>query len=281
MRIFSLILLLTLTVFSCSENNPDFGTTSSKMESADESYISEEIPITNQLVPPPPPDGSETSQTAEQKIIKTANLAWETSDLDATHSKILKAASQYKGLVQNDNSGKDYNRFYKNITVRVPSENFQPFLDAISEGVSYYDTKDISQQDVSEEFVDLQARLKAKRELENRYLELLKSAKTVEDMLSIERELANIREEIEAKQGRLQFLENRVSLSTITINFYKTTSETGVTQSYGQKIKNALRGGWDGISVFFIGLLYIWPLFFLAVLIIVLVRYSIKRKKSK
>src|SRR5690606_35921493 len=217
----------------------------------------------------------------EQKIIKTARLALETQDVEATHKNILRLASQYKGLVQSDNSGKDYNRIYKNLIVRVPTENFQQFIDGISEGVTYFDHKDISRQDVSEEFIDLEARLKAKRILEERYLELLKKANKVEEMLQIERELSNIREEIEAKQGRLQYLQNQVSMSTVNIEIYKTTAETGITQSYGQKMKNALQGGWNGISVFFLGILYLWPLFLFGLITVLVLRIFLKRRRIK
>ena len=166
------------------------------------------------------------------------------------------------------------------MTVRVPTENFQAFINAVSEGVEYFDQRDISRQDVTEEFIDLEARLKAKRELENRYLELLSKAKNVKEMLEIERELSNIREEIEAKQGRLNYLQDRVSVSTITLEFYKYTAESGVTVSYGQKIKNALKGGWNGVSVFFLGLLYLWPLFILIIVVLVAVRWFFKRRKK-
>jgi hypothetical protein len=99
-------------------------------------------------------------------------------------------------------------------------------------------------------------------------------------MLEIERELSKIREEIEAKQGRLQFLQNRVSLSTINLDFYTLTSETGITQSYGQKMINSLKGGWDGISVFFLGILYLWPLFIIALIVVFVLRKLLKRNKK-
>ena len=217
----------------------------------------------------------------EQKIIKTAHLDFETQELEKMYQNIMLLATQNKATVQSDNSGKTYNRFFRQMTLRVPSENFQKIVNGISDGVAYFDRREITQQDVTEEFVDIEARLKAKRELENRYLTLLKQAKNVKEMLEIERELSTIREEIEAREGRLKFLQSRVSMSTIHLNFYKTTSETGVTLSYGQKIKNALQGGWDGISVFFLGLLYLWPLFLLAIIAILVVRWLIRRNKKK
>ncbi len=221
------------------------------------------------------------SSVQKQKIIKTARLAFETKDITTTHKSILELANQNKGLVQNDNSGKSYNRIFRNMVIRIPSENFQVFIEGISEGVSYFDQKDISRQDVSEEFVDLEARLKAKWELEKRYLELLKQAKNVKEMLEIERELSKIREEIEAKQGRLQFLQNRVSMSAVSLEFYTLTSETGVTQSYGQKMINSLKAGWDGISMFFLGVLSLWPWFVVVSLIIFVIRRLFKRNKKK
>lgn len=271
MKIVSLLLFVFMMACSQGSSNKSYegGSSMSDLE------IAEEIPTAQQLTPPPPP------LNKEQKIIKTARLAFETKDVEATHKKILQLASQYKGLVQNDNSGKDYNRIYKNLTVRIPTENFQQFIDGISEGVAYFDQKDISRQDVSEEFVDLEARLKAKRVLEERYLELLKKANKVQEMLQIERELSTIREEIEAKQGRLHYLQNQVSMSTVNIEFYKTTAETGITQSYGQKMKNALQGGWNGISVFFLGILYLWPLFLVAIIVVIILRIFLKKRKPK
>ncbi|MBT0607122.1 DUF4349 domain-containing protein [Aequorivita echinoideorum] len=238
-----------------------------------------------QMSPPPSAEvnsiNDETVVRNEQKVIKTAHLNFEVSDVSATQKKILQLANEYKGFVQSDNTGKEYSRVFQTMVIRVPSENFQPFLDNVSKAVEYFDQKEISRQDVSEEFVDLEARLSAKRELEKRYLELLKQAKNVKEMLEIERELSIIREEIEAKQGRLQFLQNQVSLSTINLHFYKTTADTGVTQSYGQKMKNAFFGGWNGISVFFLGMLYLWPLFLLASLVFLFLRIFLKKRKKK
>ncbi len=272
--------LLFLFVMACSNSGSNDVFTAESEEAGYELSETEKMVydegdvITQNLTPQP--EGLQ-----EQKIIKTARLVYEASEIEATHTKIIQLANQYKGFVQSDNSGKSYNRIYRNMVIRVPTENFQAFIDGVSEGVSYFDQNNVSRQDVSEEFVDLNARLKAKRELENRYLELLKQAKNVKEMLEIERELSNIREEIEAKQGRLNYLESQVSMSTVTIEFYKLTSETGITQSYGQKMLNSIKGGWDGISMFFLGILYLWPLFVLAIIFVIVLRKILRRNKKK
>lgn len=272
--------LLFLFVMACSNSGSNDVFTAESEEAGYELSETEKMVydegdvITQNLTPQP--EGLQ-----EQKIIKTARLVYEAPEIEATHTKIIQLANQYKGFVQSDNSGKSYNRIYRNMVIRVPTENFQAFIDGVSEGVSYFDQNNVSRQDVSEEFVDLNARLKAKRELENRYLELLKQAKNVKEMLEIERELSNIREEIEAKQGRLNYLESQVSMSTVTIEFYKLTSETGITQSYGQKMINSIKGGWDGISMFFLGILYLWPLFVLAIIFVIVLRKILRRNKKK
>jgi len=217
----------------------------------------------------------------DQKIIKTARLTFETKDPDKTYNTILSLIENFKGIIQNDVSDKGYNRFQRNLVIRIPAKDFQSFIEGISKGVEYFDRREISSQDVTEEFIDINARLKAKRELEERYIQLLKQAKNVKEMLEIERELSIIREEIEARQGRIEYLQNMVSLSTVNIEFYKVTSETGVTNSYGQKAWNSIKGGWDGISVFFLGILYLWPFVILVIIVAWVIKKYFRKKKNK
>ena len=224
----------------------------------------------------PTAEYSETDNKAA-KIIKTAEIEFQTRDMDATYTRIRKAIAAQGGNLQDDNTGKSYNQVYRSLVIRVPSANFGPLVDSIGQGVDYFDTKRISRRDVGEEFVDLEARLKAKRTLEERYLELLGKAKNVTEMLEIERELANIREEIEAKQGRLNYLQSQVSMSTISLRFYKETVETQVQASFGSKIANAFKGGWSGLLTFFIGVLYLWPFVLLIGVVFFFVRRYLKR----
>jgi len=273
-----LSVLLFGFALACSQGN----SSGEDLVSKEKSYaLEEEVAITNELNAEYIEKDQITGVEAEQKIIKTAHLTFETKDPESTHEKILRLTKECKGFIQSDHSGKDYGRINFNMVIRIPTENFQRMIDNVSEGVEYFDQKEISRQDVTEEFVDLKARLKAKRQLEERYLQLLKQAKNVKEMLEIERELSGIREEIEAKEGRLQYLQNKVSLSTVYINFYKTTRSKGVSLSYGQKMTNALKGGWNGISVFFLGILYIWPLLLILGILIFILRRYIKRLKNK
>lgn len=151
----------------------------------------------------------------------------------------------------------------------------------ISEGVGYFERKEISARDVTEEFIDTEARLKNKKILEARYQELLKKATKVSEMLEIEQQLSEVRQEIESNEGRLKYLQSRVSMSTLKVEFYETVAgEKGITISYGTKMKNALAEGFYGISRFFLGLLYIWPLILILVVLIFVLRKRFRRKKT-
>jgi len=217
--------------------------------------------------------------TIEQKIIKTGNFRFETDNLEATYEQIKSAVKKGKAFIQNDSEGKDYNSFYRRLTVRIPSENFDTFIKEVSNGVSYFDNKEINAQDVTAEYIDLDSRLKTKRKLEDRYLELLAKANKMPDMLAIEAQLSAIREEIEAKEGQLKYLQNQVSMSTITIEFYKTVAEKdGVTISYGTKVWNAFKSGFYGVSSFFLSLLEIWPFIILAIFLFYIIRKRFKKK---
>lgn len=222
----------------------------------------------------------ENQNEANTKIIKTANLRFATANIDESYALVQKSAQKYKAILQNDNTGKDYYSVYRNVTLRIPKQHFDAFINDLSKGVAYFDRKEISAQDVSEEFVDLEARLKAKQTLENRYLELLSKANKVSEILEIEKELANIREEIEAKQGRLQYLQSRVAMSTITIEMYTEKPQgTGTTVSYGSKMWNALKSGFNGLSSFFLGILYVWPFILILAIVFFIIRRKLRRKK--
>src|SRR5690554_3125 len=211
-----------------------------------------------------------------QKIIKHGRLQFETTNLDQTSQQIYDAAKKLKARIQSDREEKEYNTVYRDITLRVLNENFEQLVNEVSAGVGYFDHKNIFSQDVTEQYIDLEARLKAKKELENRYLELLKKANKISEILEIEIELVIIREEIESRQGQLNYLKNRVAMSTLEVRFYKQTSETGVTVSYGSKMWHSVKSGFELISGFFLGVLHIWPFLLLFGLVLY---YFVGRKK--
>ena len=229
-----------------------------------------------------PVEKNSNDQTIEPQIIKNANLSFETSDLSSTYKQVLAAVKKFNGIVQSDSDGKNEESLFRNLTIRIPSKNFDTFLSDATTGVNYFDEKEITSTDVTEEYVDVISRIKTKKVLEERYLELLKKATKVSEMLEIEAQISAIREEIEAKEGRLKYLQNKVAMSTLDIEFYKPVAQgRKATVSYGGRIGNAIVEGFNGISNFFISLLGIWPVIVTLVVLFILIRKRFKRKNKK
>jgi hypothetical protein len=266
------LLIIGLSFFSCKENAPENMDEKSVSYNMSENMVVEEAAIPMQR-------NSENTISSEAKIIKTADLRFPSTNINESYKNIIAAVKKHKAIVQSDNSGKDYSTFYRNISIRIPNQSFDAFINEISNGVTYFDKKEISSQDVTEQFIDIEARLKAKRTLENRYLQILNKASKVSEILEIEKELATIREEIEAKQGQLQYLQSKVSMSTITIEMYTENPSGGnATVSYASKIGNAIKSGFNGISTFFIGILHIWPFILILAVVFFFVRKKIRKK---
>jgi hypothetical protein len=218
----------------------------------------------------------------EQKIIKTGNLSFETTDIEQTFQLIQTQVKQLNGYIQNDRTSRYGERYERSLSVRIPVTRFESFVDTLEQHVKVFDQKEINAQDVTEEFVDLQARLKAKRALEERYLQLLAKANNIKDMLEIERQLAQIREEIEAREGRLKYLEKQVAFSTLHISFYEMVSvKHAPSQSYFNRMGRALSGGFNGLGEFFLLMLRLWPMWLIGIGLLIFVRKRMKSKKMK
>jgi len=227
------------------------------------------------------PMESQPEESISQKIIREARLRFETSDMDETYNKIVAATKKYNAQIQNDSESKDYSSINRSLTIRIPNQNFDAFLADAGKGVEYFDQKEISSTDVTEEYIDVDARLNAKKKLEARYFELLGKASKVSEMLEIERQLANVREEIEAKEGRLRYLKNRIAQSTVYIDFYKSVAtEGGAKVSYGTKLGNAVVTGFNSILLFFVELLNNWPLILILVALIFWLWRKFKKRKK-
>jgi hypothetical protein len=249
---------------------------------SDKSYYPEAVDTAAAAVDAPETDLKLPEKEIEAKIIKSGNLRYQTDDLEKTYSQIQEAVKKHKAIIKNDSQYNDEDGISRRINIRIPNENFDGFIADISKGVSYFDLKSISSDDVTEEYIDVASRIKTKKVLEERYYGLLKKATKISEMLEIEKKLSEIREEIEAKEGRLRYLQNKVSMSTLDINFYKPVAQgQKATVSYGGRIGNAFVSGFNGISNFFIQLLGIWPVIVTLVVLFILIRKRLKRKNKK
>lgn len=255
LSLLSLLVLASILPNACSQDKSGNFETVAEMASPPEveSKAAPEAPP-----PPPPPPGEAKADVAfEIKLIKTGTLEFQTSDLGNTYQRIRNAAQINAGFLSNESTANENYRIVQHLTIRVPSRNFDKLVDAVCKGVEHFDTKTIEAVDVTEEFVDAEARLKTKKQVELRYQDLLKRANKISEILEIERQIGELRAEIESIEGRLRYLNNRVDYSTLDISFYKKTPEYRVVEE--NRFGRAFRNGWDGMISLMIGLTSIWP----------------------
>ncbi|KAA9338858.1 DUF4349 domain-containing protein [Adhaeribacter soli] len=211
--------------------------------------------------------GQNAAIPAQIKIIRNASLRFQVQDYRKSIRNIETLVKRYQGFVVNSNESRIDNSLQNTLSIRVPSRNLDNLVEALAKEAIFLDYKNISSEDVSTEFVDISARLKAKQAVEQRYLDLLKQAKTIKDILEIENQLRQIREEIESVQARINYINSQVAYSTVSVEIYENRSEVSEGNSFWVRILNALKNGWDMLLSFIVGLLYIWPFILLLALI--------------
>jgi hypothetical protein len=214
---------------------------------------------------------------AERKLIKQGELAFPSANLAETRAAMNAAVQTARGYIANEQESRENQRLEQRLVIRVPAENFDALVAAIAKGVANFDRKQINVTDVTEEYLDLDARLRVKKETEDRYRELLAQAKTVEEMLAIEKQSGELRAEIESVEGRLQYLQHAVAYSTLTVTFYEPLSTS---EAFGTKLRQSLRNGWELFMLFSLAVVTVWPFWILLAFILYGIRL-LRRRRSK
>jgi hypothetical protein len=199
---------------------------------------------------------------AERKIIRNANLTIEIdSPADGMH-KAAEIAQAHGGFVVNseftDHGGRAQGQPSQTVTValRVPSSQFEQALDSIRKIGNRVLQDKVTGQDVTEEYLDLEVRIRTKRALEAQFLEIMKQAKKVSEALEVQRELAEVRTEIERLEGRRRFLENQSTLSTINVTLQMPVPIVAAnTTSFLGSIRGSLGDGVDTGASIILGLI--------------------------
>lgn len=210
----------------------------------------------------------------ERKVIREGEIYFECRDVLETETFLKNEVKIAKGYISNESANSYGERTEKRLSLRIPSDQLDGLLEKIQAHAVRIENTNIRSEDVTEQFIDVEARLKTKKELEVRYLSLLQQAKNVDEILQIERELSNIRGEIESMQGRLNFFKDRTSMSTLNVTFFV---EGEKAFGFLTKLNDGITNGWTNLQWFIVFLVNLWPFFlvFGVVLFIVL-----RRKKT-
>jgi hypothetical protein len=166
-----------------------------------------------------PQEFAPISSPLDRRIIYVADLTLIVQDFSRTAKELpelVKQAGGYLSDVAIDRSSGEQRS--GRWVVRVPVDRFDDFLDDVSQ-LGVPEGRHQTAQDISEEYVDLDARVKNKKRLEERFLKLIdERTGNIKDITDMEEQLSRVREEIERMEGRLRYLTNQTALTTVTIN---------------------------------------------------------------
>ena len=224
-------------------------------------------------------DAAEESpaEPTDRKLIKNGNITFESEDIVASTNFIKRFVSTHKGYISNEREDKQDGSISKHLQIRLPNVAFNTFVSQLNKHAGTFTSKEISVDDVTEEYVDIAARLKTKKEVEKQFVNLLSKGKTVAEILNVEKELGEIRGDIESIEGRLKLMDSQISFSTLNLDYStKTQSNFG----FINKLGKAIVGGWELLSNFILGLVHIWPFFLIVIAIVIFLRKKLRIKKT-
>jgi hypothetical protein len=201
----------------------------------------------------------------DKKIVKTADLQLEVRNYQAFSNLVQAAVKRCGGYIGKEEQSRSDYKIENTVIIKVPVEQFD---EAIAQLTNPSDSnrlaeKKISSEDVTLEVVDTKSRMEAKLQVRARYLELLKQARTMSDILKVQDEINGIQEEIEAASGRIGYLSHAAAYSTINLNFFQVLNagaKNDPEPSFFRRIRGAFGDGWDWSSGAMIGIVSLWPL---------------------
>jgi hypothetical protein len=294
-----LLLIVPLILFTSCNRGSSAGSVATQTKSLNDSAPHEgqksvateaDRTFTNQVSLKQVDNSQSMAQAMERKIIRNGELILEVNAPQDVQRKIASIAESLGGFVvtseskqrQSSNGGEP--SIEVSLVIRVPATQFGAALDQVRTAGSRVIAEKITGEDVTEEFIDLEARIKTQKALEDQFLEIMKRANKVEDALEVQRQIADVRTEIEKLEGRKRFLENRASLSTITVNLQTPSAVVVNTTGFGRDIREAFADSVEvarAIVLFLIRFVIIMiPIFILLILPLgLLARYFLRRAK--
>ena len=199
----------------------------------------------------------------DKKIIKTALLNLEVKDYTGYYSSLREKIKNIGGYIAQEEQRQSAYKIENTLVIKVPVEQFDNALVQLTDKAEKLNEKKITSQDVSAEYIDTRSRMESKKQVRQQYIELLKQAKNMEDILNVQSEINSIQEEIEAAAGRVEYLGHSSAYSTINLTYYQVLNSSASDNdrpSFGTRINAAFKTGWEWITSLFVVLVSVWPL---------------------
>ena len=220
----------------------------------------------------------------KKKIIKDGDIRIQTKNIENAKRGFDSLVKGLNAYYEKENLNKYDYRISYYLKIRVPAENFERMVSLIDEEKDEIESKNIRVRDVTEEYADITARLASKKDYLKQYTVLLSRANSIKDILEIKENIRNLQEEIESAEGRLRYLNDQITFSTLEVNLhqkldyvYKSTPK----DSFIERVKSSLSMGWTVIVETFYFLLSIWWLFIILIAAFFFIKRKMKKRKAK
>jgi len=210
--------------------------------------------------------GALPSTAEERMIVRTGDMSLVVDDVVDARDEIAQLAVSFNGYVVSSRISGEEQDMRGWISIRVPNEKFDQALAELRDLAVRVTSESTDSRDVTEEYVDLQSRLRNAEATESQYLALLEKATDVEDILNIYDSLSRVRSEIEQIKGRMQYLERTSSMSLISVNLRPEATTKPLVRA-GWSAFEALKSAVRGIVIFgqWLGTIAIWVLIFIPI----------------
>lgn len=209
-------------------------------------------------------------------LVYTANIRGKVNSLENFQSSIISLINKNSGYIS---SIEKFNEDEISITFKIPKNKFYDIINSIKTLYISIENESIQIEDISQQYIDLEARLNSKKEAEKRYLALLQKANSVKEILEIEQALRNIREEIESCEASLRYYKNSIQYSTLTLNGYVQRIKVKG-ESFLTRFIKAVGYGFNFIVNVFFFMISLWPIIIILVIAIILIKKLKLKKKS-
>lgn len=270
-RLFALTLALLLLLTGCgakSESAMEQAAPAATMampEAAMEEYAEEEVLYDESAAE----TGSSTVMPENQKLIRTVYMDAETQSMTDLlvwmDARVAALGGYYEQKSVYRRGSRDDGSFYHSgdFMIRIPAENLDQFVAQVGDNANVTSTSE-STENVTLTYVSTQSRVEALETEQKRLLELLENAETMEDLLTIEARLTDVRWELENYASQLRVLDNQVDYSTIHLSVWEVDEPTVIVErTVWQKIGDGFSENagdmWDGLVNFFIWLITAIP----------------------
>lgn len=204
------------------------------------------------------------SNSISRKLLKTGSITFVTKDVDDSRHSLHQIIKDYDGYISSEQLDENTDKLYHKLTVRVPSDAFDDLVASVKSIAVEVENLDLDVKEITKEFIDLNARIKSKKDLQKKYEEIMNQTFELREVIQMEKEITGIRTEIEAAEGRLRYLTDRTSMSTLHINYYQTITPNF---AFSSQFYSGFSNGWKMIMWIMIGLANIWPFAFVGLLL--------------